>query len=313
MEHAQGLAADRLEDGSLSSHRLRICPCFVLQSQATVANTRGMVARVLGWISSPRGRCSPGPNAVGDRHESEAWFRDLLARSWIADRFAQRVWTPLMARFDARWQRPEAMLAAPLDSCPAEGQREWRLMALAACCLALLFYVGMRAVAMLAQLPAQAWGEIAAGLGATLVRVVIALLAAAAWTIPLGVAIGTRPRLAAVLQPVTQVAASIPATALLPVVLVAFVHLPGGLDRGGRGVECQHRRRACGVPRRDAQHGGRRRPMASCGTGACSSRRQLDRSRPRSKQAWGHRPAHDSLSGGFVSHCSAVAVGVIVG
>jgi NitT/TauT family transport system permease protein len=44
------------------------------------------------------------------------------------------------------------------------------------------------------------------------------------------VAIGTRPRLAALLQPVAQVAASVPATALFPLVLLFFLRLPGGLD-----------------------------------------------------------------------------------
>jgi len=45
-----------------------------------------------------------------------------------------------------------------------------------------------------------------------------------------GGAIGTRPRFAAVLQPVAQVAASVPATALFPILLLALLHLPGGLN-----------------------------------------------------------------------------------
>jgi PAS domain S-box-containing protein len=47
-----------------------------------------------------------------------------------------------------------------------------------------------------------------------------ALIIALAWTLPLGVAIGTNPRLAALLQPIVQIAASIPATALFPVILL---------------------------------------------------------------------------------------------
>jgi NitT/TauT family transport system permease protein len=44
------------------------------------------------------------------------------------------------------------------------------------------------------------------------------------------VAIGSNPRLAAKVQPVVQVAASVPATALFPVFLLALVHLPAGLN-----------------------------------------------------------------------------------
>lgn len=57
----------------------------------------------------------------------------------------------------------------------------------------------------------------------------LALLLGAAWTVPAGVAIGLSPRLARVAQPVAQIAASVPATALFPVVLLAVVGAGGGL------------------------------------------------------------------------------------
>jgi len=61
-------------------------------------------------------------------------------------------------------------------------------------------------------------------------RVGAALLVALAWTLPLGVAIGMNRRLASVLQPVVQVVAAIPATALFPVIVLALLTAPGGLD-----------------------------------------------------------------------------------
>jgi NitT/TauT family transport system permease protein len=70
------------------------------------------------------------------------------------------------------------------------------------------------------------------GAAATFLRVNVSLLLAAAWTIPTGVAIGFNPRLARIMQPVTQVAASVPATALFPVLLLAIVQLGGGLGVG---------------------------------------------------------------------------------
>ena len=70
------------------------------------------------------------------------------------------------------------------------------------------------------------------GAGATFLRVEATLLLAALWTIPAGVFIGLRPRVSAVLQPITQVAASVPATALFPVILLLLIRVGGGLGIG---------------------------------------------------------------------------------
>jgi len=48
--------------------------------------------------------------------------------------------------------------------------------------------------------------------------------------VPVGVLIGLSPRLARVAQPIAQVAASVPATALFPVVVVALASRPGGMN-----------------------------------------------------------------------------------
>jgi NitT/TauT family transport system permease protein len=71
--------------------------------------------------------------------------------------------------------------------------------------------------------------EAGIGLGATFLRVNLALVLGALWTIPAGVAIGLNPRLARIAQPLAQIAASIPATALLPVILLLLIRLGGGL------------------------------------------------------------------------------------
>jgi NitT/TauT family transport system permease protein len=67
---------------------------------------------------------------------------------------------------------------------------------------------------------------------ATFLRVNAALLIAAAWTIPVGVMIGFHPRLAKIAQPLAQIAASVPATALFPVLLLLLVRIGGGLGIG---------------------------------------------------------------------------------
>jgi len=70
------------------------------------------------------------------------------------------------------------------------------------------------------------------GAGATWLRVNASLALAALWTIPVGVTIGLNPKLARILQPITQVVASVPATALFPVLLVGLIRLGGGLGLG---------------------------------------------------------------------------------
>jgi NitT/TauT family transport system permease protein len=83
---------------------------------------------------------------------------------------------------------------------------------------------------LLVQVTLQEWGDIARGLFFTLLRVIASLIIALAWTVPVGVAIGTNKRLANLLQPVVQIAASVPATALFPLFVIFFIALPGGLN-----------------------------------------------------------------------------------
>jgi NitT/TauT family transport system permease protein len=66
--------------------------------------------------------------------------------------------------------------------------------------------------------------------GATLLRVTLSLLLALAWCVPAGVAIGFHPRLARYAQPLAQIAASVPATALFPIILLAIIQAGGGIN-----------------------------------------------------------------------------------
>jgi NitT/TauT family transport system permease protein len=79
------------------------------------------------------------------------------------------------------------------------------------------------------------WAEIRLlllGAGATYLRVNASIAIAALWTIPVGVTIGSNPRLARFLQPITQVVASVPATALFPVLMLGLIRIGGGLGVG---------------------------------------------------------------------------------
>ncbi|MGQ9683648.1 MAG: ABC transporter permease subunit, partial [Anaerolineae bacterium] len=124
-------------------------------------------------------------------------------------------------------------LTAARPSQPVPRPRRGRSALGIALALALGLALGfgtVQALAYLARLPLSDWALIAAGVLATAARVAVALLIAGAWTLPAGVLIGTKPRATAVALPATQVIASIPATALFPVFVVALVRLPGGLS-----------------------------------------------------------------------------------
>jgi NitT/TauT family transport system permease protein len=64
----------------------------------------------------------------------------------------------------------------------------------------------------------------------TFLRVNVALILGALWTVPVGVAIGSNLRFARIALPLAQMAASIPATALFPVILLFLLRFRGGLE-----------------------------------------------------------------------------------
>lgn len=164
---------------------------------------------------------------VENDNPPRSWFYVLLQRAYISRWLDHHLRQPLLNGIDAVLIRPAATRPAPAE----EGaRRPWAAYALLLLMGAGVVYGLEQAGEMLVQVPVAQWSEIAAGLAVTLLRVLVALLVALAWTIPVGVLIGTNPRVAAVLQPLVQIAASIPATALFPVLLLVLLGLPGGLN-----------------------------------------------------------------------------------
>jgi NitT/TauT family transport system permease protein len=98
--------------------------------------------------------------------------------------------------------------------------------------IAAIAYAAFRALLLLRQVHGHELLALFEGAGATLLRVDVSLLLAALWTIPVGVAIGFHPKLASITQPLAQIAASFPATALFPVLLLGLMRLGLGLGIG---------------------------------------------------------------------------------
>jgi NitT/TauT family transport system permease protein len=95
-----------------------------------------------------------------------------------------------------------------------------------------ILYAAGSALMKLREIHGGQWLLILEGAGSTFLRVNLSLLLAAAWTIPAGVAIGFNPRLARIVQPIVQVAASFPAPILFPIIILGLVKLGGGLGIG---------------------------------------------------------------------------------
>lgn len=163
---------------------------------------------------------------VGSDQPPTAWFYDLLNASALVAWFTGRVWQPLMEGLDSRLLRRPANI----ESASAHAGHAWLWYGLGGLAGLVLLYGAVRAGQMLLSLPPGAWLIIGLSVGATLLRVLAALAITLAWTLPVGVAIGTNRRLAAWLQPLVQITASIPATALFPVVLLFLAGLSGGLN-----------------------------------------------------------------------------------
>lgn len=159
--------------------------------------------------------------------EPASWFLDILSRSWLMD-FFQR-WTDRLNDWvDVRFQGKEP---APFPAARTNGIRisPWNVF-LAAVCLMALCYGSIMAFSLMMTLSLHDWMELGVGLLATLARVFASLLVAMLWTIPVGVAIGTNRRMATLLQPLVQVVAAIPATALFPMLLLVLLQIYGGLN-----------------------------------------------------------------------------------
>jgi len=98
--------------------------------------------------------------------------------------------------------------------------------------LVVIGYAAFHATLLLKAIHGMEFLRLLGGAGLTLARVNAALIIGSLWTIPVGVAIGFNPRLSHIAQPVAQVAASFPATALFPVILVALARIGIGLGVG---------------------------------------------------------------------------------
>ncbi len=164
---------------------------------------------------------------VSDDNPATSWFLNSLRRSGLAQFGGQ-----FAARFGGWLNRtlnhpPRAVAGLEPTESGRRSPLGWIVLLVGALVVG---YGIVQAVGLLLTVPLASWSDIAVGALTTLLRVAIAVGIALAWTIPVGVLIGTNPRAASILQPLVQIAASIPATALFPVLLLGLLSIPAGAN-----------------------------------------------------------------------------------
>jgi NitT/TauT family transport system permease protein len=155
---------------------------------------------------------------------------NLLGRASFVVRGYRHFVRPVVEWLTQTFAAGARRAAATLGSARQQRPRRWLGYILAAGVVAGLGFAVYHAGRELSSLHRADYIGLLRSAAFTFLRVNAALLLAALWTIPAGVAIGSSPRLARVAQPLAQMAASIPATALFPVILLFLIRHRGGME-----------------------------------------------------------------------------------
>jgi NitT/TauT family transport system permease protein len=157
-----------------------------------------------------------------------SWVLDLLRRSRVVHGITRISVAPareaLGLHFARQSEKSEARSDSPL--------RRWTTRVVLAAAVLGVIFAAVKMVLALLILRRPELVSIFIGAGATFLRVELTLVLAGLWTVPVGVVIGLHPRLSAIVQPIAQIAASVPATALFPIVLLFLIRVGGGLGLG---------------------------------------------------------------------------------
>ncbi len=154
---------------------------------------------------------------------------DFLRRSRGVALFRKRAVRPLREQMVHYFAQQSDVRA---ESAGGNQTVLWLWRVVGAVALGAIGYAVVRVIMILTGLSASDFRQIGVGLFATWRRVNLTLVLGALWTIPVGVAIGFNPRLARIAQPLAQIAASVPATAVFPVVMLVLIRMGGGMGFG---------------------------------------------------------------------------------
>lgn len=157
--------------------------------------------------------------------EGRSWFYEALRRARATRWIRLHLLHPLLLALDEHFERPRQISVSR-----SHLKKRGKTLAITVIAAAGSVFIIWRGLHLLGHVSRSQWLEIAIGLGATFLRVMAALLITLIWTVPVGIAIGSNRQLARWLQPIVQITASVPATALFPILVLFMLKLPGGLN-----------------------------------------------------------------------------------
>ena len=165
---------------------------------------------------------------VEAQNTPQSWVLDILRRSPTLRIMSDRLVQPFQTALDYGLIRAFPIRSLPVNARGAlnlPGFLNWVFVS----GFALIVLWGTWEAALLLRTLGWAdWLQVIQGAMLTASRVIIALVLSLLWTVPVGVAIGRNPRLAQLLQPLVQIVASYPATAVFPVLLLWLNRIAGG-------------------------------------------------------------------------------------
>jgi NitT/TauT family transport system permease protein len=158
----------------------------------------------------------------------ESWILGVLQRSvlwrlrpparWRQLRSARKAAVPLR-----RGIRRARRLLRPRRAVVLVGWLARGTLAVALAAVALGASVGLYRVGrLLVHLPLANWGDLVGAAGLTFLRVMSAVVLSTLWALPVGIWVGTSPRISRALAPVIQLFASFPAPMLFPIVVLVL-------------------------------------------------------------------------------------------
>ena len=157
----------------------------------------------------------------------------LLQRSALVNTLSARLWASIEEPIYRRMARSrECRVVQPLDQDSKENKTSITYWVVGVAFALAVTWGAVQCAMMLRHVTLSDIRMLLAGAAATFMRVNVALLISALWTVPVGVAIGFNPKLARIVQPVAQVLASVPATAFFPILLIGLLKIGGGLGIG---------------------------------------------------------------------------------
>jgi NitT/TauT family transport system permease protein len=167
--------------------------------------------------------------------EPDSFVLRALQRSTLVEIATNRVFQPAGQAIDAGIARFTELVS---DGHKVPGSRPgsaWSRSRISGIVISALLLAAFAAgfagaLHLLVNVSPSEWATVGVSALASLLRTSAALVLGVLWTVPVGVAIGSNPRWAQRAQPIVQMVASIPATALFPALLLILLGLPGGLN-----------------------------------------------------------------------------------